>query len=185
VRLFLVGYADDVNDGGDSSGRTFEELCRAHIQAFARGAEKYAAETKLTKRVQTWQEKLLPLLELEEQRPDFDIHAYGNTVIDSMEAHLEQVRHDTPEDALKMTTTTTNRIVDFRDVTANCPPYDVCRMFLATLSLNNSGNLRFVETKLDSCQMELLSSDIERPMETYLAPSVDHNDGGAASTSSP
>jgi len=106
----------------------------------------------------------------------FDIHAYGNAVIESMEQHIDiQQRRSSPEDALKAGP----RIVDFRDVTSDCPSYEVCRMFLATLSLHNSGNLRFVQQKqqaadLNSFQMELLRSDIERPMETYLAPSVEH-----------
>ena len=63
------------------------------------------------------------------------------------------------------------RVVDFRDVTRHSPPYEVCRMFLASLSLSNSGNIHLVGSGDDctSLQIELLSSDIERPMETYLA----------------
>lgn len=94
-----------------------------------------------------------------------------------MEQHIDiQQRRSSPEDALKAGP----RIVDFRDVTSDSPSYEVCRMFLATLSLHNSGNLRFVQQQkqqaadLNSFQMELLRSDIERPMETYLAPSVEH-----------
>ena len=125
----------------------------------------------------------MPLLEEEEERPSFDIHAYGSTVIQSMENQItvrrNRLSHQdrTPEDATAMKDSTTcSKIVEFRDVTRDCPPFEVCRMFLAALSLNNSGNIKFItepsSSTLDSLKAELLCSDIERPMETYLAPSV-------------
>jgi len=165
---------------GDASNphSTFEELCRAHIKAFARGAEKYAAETKLTTRVQKWQEKLIPLLEVEEQRPAFDIHAYGNIVIESMEQRIDQDRRKNLEDG-DGTFKAKDPIVDFHDVTVDCESYEVCRLFLATLSLNNAGNVRFLDQEAgdnNNLQLELLSTDIERPMETYLAPSAEGDD---------
>eukprot|EP00978_Attheya_sp_CCMP212_P037512 scaffold177553_cov49-Attheya_sp.AAC.1 len=59
------------NDGDSINydAQTFEALCRAHIKAFARGAEKYASETNLTRRVGKWQSRLCPILEEEEKRP--------------------------------------------------------------------------------------------------------------------
>lgn len=178
---FALSFTDN-NDNSHAATPTFEELCRAHIQAFARGAEKYASETKLSVRVGQWQKKLMPLLEEEEQRQAFDMHAYGNTVIQIMEKQIIVRRHSlrqggTPEDAPAMKDSTCSKIVEFRDVTRDCPPFEVCRMFLAALSLNNSGNIEFITTEsstssLDSLKAELLCSDIERPMETYLAPSV-------------
>jgi hypothetical protein len=66
--------------------------------------------------------------------------------------------------------------VDFRKVTRNCQQYEVCRMFLASLSLSNSGNVELLVTEQDdkctSLQLSLVRHDIERPMETYLAPSA-------------
>ncbi len=68
-------------------------------------------------------------------------------------------------------------MVDFQAVTRDYPAYEVCRLFLASLSLANSGNVRLLRTSfadsfLDSLPMELVHSDIDRPMETYLAPSA-------------
>lgn len=148
------------------SGATFEELCRAHLQAFAREAEKYASETKLTQRVDQWQQRLQPLLQEEEERPVFDIHEYGHQVIESMETEITKQPLDFGE---KPTT-----IVDFSRVTRHKPNYEVCRLFLACLSLTNSGNVRFAETSEDgnSLSMELLKRDVELPTENYLAPSV-------------
>ena len=137
-------------------------------------------------RVQQWQEKLLPVLEVEEQRPPFDIHVYGNAVIESMKWRIDQARRERSssdnnhDDMVKVKQTS---IVDFRHVVEGCDSYEVCRRFLATLSLNNSSNVRFLDqqkdtsgavvcSSSDSLKVELLSSDIERPMENYIAPSL-------------
>jgi condensin-2 complex subunit H2 len=143
-------------------GMTFEELCRAHIQAFARGAEKYAAETKLSARVEQWQVKLLPILDEEGQRPGFDIHDYGASVVRAMEKSIrhQKIRQNKPP---------RSNVIEFCDITRECEQYDVCRMFLATLSLSNSGNVSFApDSTLESLKVNLLSSDIERPTDTYI-----------------
>jgi condensin-2 complex subunit H2 len=169
--FFLVhALADDSNP----ETQTFEELCRAHIQKFARGAEKYAAETQLSLRVGHWQERLSPLLQEEEQRPEFDIHAYGRTVIDSMEQEIRR-HHPKSIDDTGIQDATENNTVDFQKVTRHCQQYEVCRMFLASLSLSNSGNVELVAERDDQCtslQLSLVRKDIERPMETYFAPSA-------------
>jgi hypothetical protein len=113
----------------------------------------------------------MPLLEEEEQRQVFDIHAYSTTIIDLMDKQIRRrLRKDDILSDNEMIDSST-RIVDFGDVTRDCPPHEVCRRFLATLSLNNSGNIQFTESSLESLKLELLSSDINQPMETYLAPS--------------
>jgi condensin-2 complex subunit H2 len=155
--------------------QTFEELCRAHIQKFARGAEKYAAETQLSLRVGHWQERLNPLLLEEEQRPEFDIHAYGRTVITSMELEISRRSLKSKSKSIDDTPDVSENKVDFHKVTRNCQQYEVCRMFLASLSLSNSGNVELLAERDDKCtslQLSLVRHDIERPMETYLAPSA-------------
>lgn len=68
---------------------TFDELCRAHIQAFAKSAQRFATETKLTQRVGAWQAKLFPLLQEEERRPAFDIYNYSDQVLSAMQQELK------------------------------------------------------------------------------------------------
>ena len=63
--------------------------------------------------------------------------------------------------------------MDFASVTRNCERYEVCRLFLASLSLSNSGNIKFVGDGRESLTIQLVSDEINRPMETYLAPSAE------------
>jgi Condensin II complex subunit CAP-H2 or CNDH2, C-term len=89
----------------------------------------------------------------------FDIHEYGQAVIRDIQCSVAA---------------TNEKAVDFADVTRNCSRYEVCRRFLASLSLVNSGNIRLAKNDgaPNVVQFELVSSTIERPMETFLAPSV-------------
>jgi hypothetical protein len=73
-------------------GKTFEELCRAHIQAFAKGAEDFAFNTKLSDRVSLWQTKLAPILEQEERRASFDIHRYSTDLLESAKQGLQRIK---------------------------------------------------------------------------------------------
>jgi condensin-2 complex subunit H2 len=175
------GFLSSLTDGSSPlTDRPFEDLCRAHIRAFQKGAEKYAAETQLSKRVDQWQTRLAPLLEEEERRPVFDIHMYGNAVIETMERIIHQRKtmdYDDCDDD-NNSDPKSSQSLDFREITQGCPSFEVCRMFLAALSLNNSGNLRFVnnnDKEGSNLRMELLNSNLEQPMETYIAPSAKEN----------
>jgi len=151
-------------DTSNLDATEFEALCRAHIKAFAKGAEKYATETNLTKRVGDWQSRLAPILEEEEQRPEFNIHDYGDRVIEIMEEEIESKGgSDHPKRA---------NVVSFKDVTRGCKNYEVCRLFLASLNLTSAGNVAFISNSMDSLDVKLLNTQVERPMETYMAPSA-------------
>jgi condensin-2 complex subunit H2 len=165
--------------------RHFAALCRARIESFAKGAEKYASDTNLSRRVEKWQSKVKPMLENEERRPVFDIHAYSQRILTSMEKDLNNQRvakddENMNGDAIQVQEKG-NPLVDFATVTQDCEQYDVCRMFLATLSLCNAGNidLQQIDSKsrapstadrprLGALRMELLKSDISQQMDAYL-----------------
>ncbi|CAB9526621.1 Condensin-2 complex subunit H2 [Seminavis robusta] len=149
---------------GNVGTKTFEELCRAHVQEFARTASAYANETRLSKRVGEWHERLVPILELEENRHEFDIHQYTQRVVDTI-LDAGDRKGESNDKAAKL--------VDFHEATRNCPRYEVCRLFLASLSLANSGNIRLHHNHGDpDLHIELVESEITNPMEAYFAPSV-------------
>ena len=70
--------------------KTFEDLCRAHLKEFAKGAERLAVETHLSKRVSSWQNKLEVVLAEEEERPEFDIQLYSNRIITNVQDCLQK-----------------------------------------------------------------------------------------------
>jgi hypothetical protein len=125
--------------------------------------------TKLTERVGKWQARLAPLLEEEERKASFDIHQYSEVLIENALAGLKRTKRKS--DGTTQDTSTLSKIVDFGSVTRGCTKSDVCRFFLASLSLANSGNLKIEEGTPDFL-FEITSDKVEKPMETYRAPSV-------------
>ena len=169
-----------ITDTANVGGETFEELCRAHLRAFARGAEKYAAETQLSRRVGDWQSRLSPLLEEEEKRPEFDIHLYGDRIMQTVMEGMEQKKTQNSDRKLSAAgQSSPTNVVDFCSVTEGQEDYEVCRLFLSSLMLCNSGNVILshehngatVATP-DQLKIELLQGQVDRPMEMFLAPSV-------------
>ena len=67
---------------------SFDELCRAHLKEFAKGAERYAVETQLSKRVSIWQDRLALILDEEENRPEFNIQSYGKKILNHVQANV-------------------------------------------------------------------------------------------------
>lgn len=145
------------------------------MQAFAKGAEAYAAETHLTRRVGDWHDKLLPILNEEENRPEFDIHQYAQRVVNAIETECKRLFADQKNKGIRDQKAIDS--IDFGAVTRDCRHYDVCRLFLASLSLCNSENVEILFDKEEqSLRMKLLRNTIGRPMETYLAPSILEHD---------
>ena len=159
--------------GSSDGGQTFEELCRAHIQAFAKSAEKFALTTKLTERISQWQAHLAPILEEEERKASFDIHRYSEMLLESAMASSEEIKKKRKQSfgGDDNGSNEQNQLLDFDIVTKGCTQSDICRMFLASLSLANSGNLK-IEEGMDGYQFEIVSDKVENPMETYRAPST-------------
>ncbi|KAL3909664.1 MAG: hypothetical protein SGILL_007998 [Bacillariaceae sp.] len=175
---FDFGGGDDENDdyendnnlgntGIQSMDNLFREDASDGEDAFAKGAEKFALSTKLTERVGKWQAKLAPILEDEERKASFDIHKYSEMLIanakDSMQLGKRKSGASVPSSAP----------VEFGAVTKGCTKSDVCRFFLASLSLANAGNLKIDrDQQAGAYCFEVQSYTLEKPMDTYLAPSV-------------
>jgi len=128
----------DVDMGADSMGTGdlgelvegeplemgYEDLCRQHVETFFETSTKYVNESELSKRVSEWQERMGPVLADQDARKVFDIQAYGEHILD----HFTTVECEESSSS-------------FRRLTADVEPYEVCRMFLASLQLAADGNL--------------------------------------------
>ncbi|KAL7469819.1 hypothetical protein ACHAXS_010068, partial [Conticribra weissflogii] len=179
ARFDDIEQADDDNFG--TSQQTFEELCQAHLRKFSKSAEIYAAETQLTKRVGIWQAGLIPVLNEQEKRAEFDIHSCGRQILQTLEDKLSTRKRTSigQKKLEKSLPKETQNLVDFATISKGSEDYEVCRKFLATLMLCNCGNIALRNGEndgeglltADSLQMELLDSNFEA-MEAFLAPSA-------------
>ena len=74
-----------------AAGLTFEALCREHLDAYLHSADEFVHSSALTQRVREWQDKLEPILEEEDAHPSFDILAYGDRMLGTLEARKDDV----------------------------------------------------------------------------------------------
>jgi len=105
----------------------YEATVRHHLQKMQKDSldgdsKKFPA---LYANVRRWQDQLEPVLREFESRPDFHIHDYSKTILDRLVAGQQG-----NESA---------RIL-FENLVQGVPRYEVCRRFLTTLFLTNSGN---------------------------------------------
>eukprot|EP00743_Colponemidia_sp_Colp-15_P007514 GILK01008121.1.p1 GENE.GILK01008121.1~~GILK01008121.1.p1 ORF type:complete len:713 (-),score=122.65 GILK01008121.1:68-2164(-) len=149
------------------SHQTYEDLCRAHIEAFIASASEYTQITGLSRRVSEWENKLEPLLQEQENHPPFDIQNYGRHILHNISEEVES-SGDVAEE------------IDFMKVVQGAEKWDVCRMFLATLQLANNGNVEICshEDRSFDMSVRLISTTEVYQLEDYRAPSLnDVNDG--------
>ena len=118
------------------------------------GSEKYERTNQLSQKVAAWQERLAPLLEAEERHLPFDIHRYSQRILTSLASHQPVAL--TPIGPKKAAVApppivggkSTNAaaaggdaVQPFGQLVRGVERYEVCRLFLASLQLANSGNV--------------------------------------------
>ncbi|CAI5705182.1 unnamed protein product [Peronospora effusa] len=150
-----LGFDDAAATVAGTSDRplTYDEICRQHLASFMSGTEKYVRETDLSKQVSDWQERLTPLLKQQDAHPPFDIHHYGREIIERLEEehkssslnkHSKSTKRDKNKRAridLGSEDDEKKETVPFETLVDGKSQFEVCRLFLATLQLANSGNV--------------------------------------------
>lgn len=116
------------------SSPSYENLVRAHISEWFRGAEKYERTTQLSRRVTEWTKRLEPILAAEELHPPFNIRSIGGEII-------EAVGNENGGD---VDTKSKDASVPFESIVRGKVEYEICRSFLAMLQLANDGNIEII-----------------------------------------
>lgn len=163
-----------------SDEQSYEELCRSHIEAFINAAAAAQVQSDLAVRVSTWQQKIQPLLEEQDARPAFDIHAYGGQLLDRLE-HLSLERPAKKPSAgawcclLDPTLLVTHvccaarQAVPLEVAFSECATsYDVSRMFSSMLQLVNNGNVELDKTD-GMCGVSITLLELGRAQERFEA----------------
>ncbi|KAM9824597.1 condensin-2 complex subunit H2 [Neosynchiropus ocellatus] len=124
-------------------GLSYEDLVTLRVEQLVATSHGYAQETALSRRVKEWEEKIKPVLDLQEKRPVFDIHEYGNRIVSS----LSEVGQRRP----------------FSSVVSGLDNFEACKFLLASLQLANDYTVEIdstgsLEESLDTMGLTLLSS---------------------------
>lgn len=119
-------------DGGYVS---YEDLCRQHMEAFMHGVEKFTRETKLGKRVAEWETKIVPVLEEQDRREEFDIHKNSEELV--VELNSKEKKE-----------------ASVAELSKQRKPYEVSRMFVSLLQMANDGTIS-IQNKGNSGDVEI------------------------------
>ncbi|XP_068611617.1 condensin-2 complex subunit H2 [Brachionichthys hirsutus] len=152
----LMGVHDDGSDSGhedvpadflgpDVQGAelSYEHLVKLRVEQLVTSSRGYTQETALSQRVRDWGDQIQPELVLQEARPLFDIHAYGDRIVGALQSVGRRRR--------------------FSSIAAGLDRLEVCRYLLASLQLANDSTVGVdsagvLEDGLDSMGLTLLST---------------------------
>lgn len=131
-----------------SSQASLEDLCRSHLDALLASIAESEKQTELAARVSTWKQRIETNLEEQDSRPPFDIHEYGDRVLEklSVEADIAST-------------------MSFADVVRGQEKHDVARTFSALLQLVNNGS---VDIQRDGTSNDLLCYTAVNPFYVRL-----------------
>ncbi|XP_034019811.1 condensin-2 complex subunit H2 [Thalassophryne amazonica] len=122
---------------------TYENLVKLRVEQLVLNSRGYTQETALSRRVKDWEDQIRPELALQEERPPFDIHDYGDRIV----AALSSV----------------GRRRTFAAIVHSLDNFEACKYLLASLQLANDYTVEIdsakgLEDAVDSMGLTLLST---------------------------
>lgn len=136
--------------GAGSEEPSYEELCRAHMEALISQAAAHGTQSELSMRVSNWRTKIDPVLHAEETRAAFDIQSYGQQIMDKMaklklQPSASEQQREAEEDGAGEPAAANDvaavPVVSFSAVASRPVKYEVSRSFAAMLQLINNRNI--------------------------------------------
>ncbi|KAK8918660.1 Condensin-2 complex subunit H2 [Platanthera zijinensis] len=128
--------------------QNLEDLCRSHLDGLLAMIAESEKQTELAARVSTWKQRIEEAMDEQEKLPAFDIHIYGERILDKLSLGAD--------DGGGMT---------FTDVVVGQPKYEVSRTFSALLQLVNNGN---VDLQRPQSSSELVCHTAKNPFRVRL-----------------
>ncbi|KAF4355639.1 hypothetical protein F8388_013056 [Cannabis sativa] len=131
-----VLFNNDKHDGDDFGANkafghededpheSLEDLCRSHLDALLASIAETEKQSELAARVTTWKQKIEHNLDEQDSHPEFDIHVYGQRILDKLSVEAED-----------------RNVLSFAEVVEGQEKYDVARSFSALLQLVNNGDV--------------------------------------------
>lgn len=98
----------------------------------------------MSRRVAEWTQRLEPILQQQEEAPQFDIHAYCEQFLDEVDVVTAMHQHERIDDAEEGqggADDDADADIGFSEVVAGRSSGEVCRVFLACLQLVNQGSI--------------------------------------------
>ncbi|KAL5713144.1 hypothetical protein ACHQM5_015249 [Ranunculus cassubicifolius] len=129
------GGGNDFEPEDPESNTSLEDLCRSHLDALLASIAETEKQTELAARVSTWKQRIESTLDEQDSHPPFDIHEYGERILDKLSV--------TGESGTSMS---------FSDIVQGQEKHDVARTFSALLQLVNNRSVDLDKGESSSAQ---------------------------------
>ena len=129
---------------------SYENLVRQHVMKYTSEAKNHYHVSELRTRVIEWENKITPVLEEEEKCAPFDVQHYSNKFMDKLSTYPDE---------------TTN----IKCIMSGETKGEVCRLFLTSLMLTNSGNIDLQGDSEDAKCTLLTTKLFSDLLEGYVA----------------
>ncbi|XP_062860132.1 condensin-2 complex subunit H2 isoform X2 [Trichomycterus rosablanca] len=138
----INGEHDPVFTDSQMGRISYEDLVKKSVELFLANSQKYIQETALSRRVKDWESEINPRLRAQEERLVFDIHDYGDRIVNALGAI-----------GVKRS---------FASLVEGMENTEACRYMLASLQLANDytveiGRKSGLEESIDTMELTLLS----------------------------
>ncbi|XP_076578677.1 condensin-2 complex subunit H2 [Chaetodon auriga] len=139
----FIGGPDFISPETQRDELCYEDLVKLCVEQMVMSSRGYTQETALSRRVKEWEDKIRPELVLQEERPAFDIHDYGDRITAAL-GGVGQRR-------------------SFSSIVAGLDNFEACKYLLASLQLANDYTVEVdsaegLEDSVDSMSLTLLST---------------------------
>lgn len=138
-----------LNQSDKPAEPSYEDMVREHVDKFTSAARDHFRVSELRGRVLDWETKISPILEREEETSPYDVCHYSTKFLDKLAA-------------------CPNSSADINQILSGEGRGEVCRLFLTSLMLTNSGNIEMENNEqVTNCKLisRKLFSDV---LEGYI-----------------
>ncbi|RVE56836.1 hypothetical protein OJAV_G00225100 [Oryzias javanicus] len=137
------GGAQHFSADGEADELSYEDLVKLRVEQLVAHSRGYTQETALSRRVKDWEDQIGPELLLQEQRPPFSIHEYGDRITTALSG--------------------VGRRRMFSSIVRGQDSVEVCKFLLASLQLANDYTVEIqnsagLEESLDTMSLTLIST---------------------------
>ncbi|KAM4711573.1 condensin-2 complex subunit H2 isoform 1-T2 [Anableps anableps] len=139
----LAGGPGFISPEAQRDDLTYEELVKLRVEQLVVHSRGYTQETALSRRVKDWEDKIGPELVLQEERPPFDIHDYGERIVGELGS--------------------VGCRRSFASIVRGLDNFEACKFLLASLQLANDYTVEIdsaagLEDSVDTMTLTLLST---------------------------
>ncbi|XP_035223301.1 condensin-2 complex subunit H2-like [Stegodyphus dumicola] len=139
--------------------KSLRELAQEQFDLCSKELQKFSITTELSEAAREWEESIVPFLEEQEKRENFDIDVYGSRILNAFEDNNRK------------------QSMYFRHFCKNMQKWEIHRYFMALLPLANIGNVAIDKERREDGSDDIIVTLLSRKMHHKELEEFGHSEG--------